>query len=105
MGAEFVDQAVTAFAVAERQQPFGEELHPHRRTLVLGKFLRQQRWNPVAAEKPSAGRAGAGLGQEVVLFFAEHAQARCLDLRKPAKYGQKLRLRPFVVKPPGMRPE
>src|SRR5262249_8097327 len=35
VGAEFVDQSVSALAVAEGEQPLGEHLHAHRRTIIL----------------------------------------------------------------------
>ena len=41
MGAEFVDQAIAALGVAERDQALGEKLHPHRWAIVLRQFLGQ----------------------------------------------------------------
>ena len=75
MGAEFVDQAEPALAVAKGQQPLRQQLHPHRRAIVFRQFGGQQRRHPVAAEQPPAGRAGAGLGEEIVLFFSQHEAA------------------------------
>ena len=72
VGAEFVDQAVAALAVAERQQPLGQQLDPDRRRIVLGQFLGHQRRDPVAAEHAAHGGARPGLRQEIVLFFPEH---------------------------------
>ena len=72
MGAEFVDQAEPAIAVAKRQQALGQELHPHRRTIIRGQFFREQDRQPIAAKQPARGRSGTGLGQKVVLFFAQH---------------------------------
>ena len=75
MRAEFVDQAEPALAVAQCEQPLGEQLHPHRRAFGLGQLLGQQRGQPVAAEQGAAGRAGAGVGEQIVLLFAQHRQA------------------------------
>ncbi len=72
MGAELVDQPEPAVAVAERQQPLRQQLHPHRRTIIAGKLLGEQRRQPIAAEQPAARGAGTGLGQEIVLFFSQH---------------------------------
>ena len=72
MGAEFVDEPELAVAVAEGDQPLGEDLHPDRRTIVLGQFFAEQGRQPVAAEKITHRRAGAGLGHEIVLFLLQH---------------------------------
>ena len=39
MGAELVDQAVSAFRIAKRQQALGQKLDPHRRAVVFGQFV------------------------------------------------------------------
>src|SRR5262249_62271462 len=67
MGAELVDQSVSAVAVAERQQPLRQNLHTRRRAIVLGQFLEQQSRDPVGAEQLTHGGAGAGLGQNDLL--------------------------------------
>ena len=72
VGTEFVDQAIPAFAVAEGQQPLRQDLHAHRRAVVLRQFLEHQRRQPVGAEHLAHGCAGAGLRQQIVLFFAKH---------------------------------
>ena len=72
VGAELVDQSVAALRVAERQQPFRQKLHPHRRAVVLGQLLGEQRGDPVAAEQPAHGRARSGLRQQIILFFPQH---------------------------------
>jgi hypothetical protein len=72
MRAEFVDQAVTAFAVSKRNQPLGKHFHPHRRAVVLRQFLRQQNRGPIAAEHLPHRRRRPGLGDEIVLVFSEH---------------------------------
>jgi hypothetical protein len=63
MGAEFVDQTVFAVGVAERQEPLGHDLDPHRRAFILRQLLGKEHRHPVGAEKLAHGRAGAGLGQ------------------------------------------
>ena len=75
MGAELVDQAVAPLRVAERQKPLGEKLDTDRRAFILGKLLRKQRRNPVAAEQRAARGAGSGLRQQVVLLASQHAQS------------------------------
>ena len=72
VGAELVDQAVPAVAVAEGEQPLGEDLHPHRGAVVLRQLFVEQRRDPVGAEQLAHRRAGAGLRQQIVLFFSEH---------------------------------
>ena len=80
MGAELVHQRIVALAVAPGDQPLGQKLHPHRRASVLGQLARQHRRQPVAAEQGAHRRAGSGLGEEIVLFFAEH-RLRSLSFR------------------------
>src|SRR6202171_1474159 len=63
MGAEFVDQAVFAVGIAERQESLGHDLAPDRRAIVLRQFLGKEHRHPVGAEKLAHRRAGAGLGQ------------------------------------------
>ena len=72
VGAEFVDQTIPAVAVAEGEQALGQDLHAHRRAVILRQLLDHQRRQPVGAEHLAHGRAGAGLRQQVVLFFAKH---------------------------------
>ena len=72
MGAELVDQSIPALAVAEGKQPLREHLHPHRRAVVLRQLLDHERRDPVGAKHLAHRRAGAGLRQQVVLFFPEH---------------------------------
>ena len=74
MRAELVDQAEPSLAVAERDEPLGQHLDPHRRTVVLGQLLGEQHRHPVAAEQCAHRRARPGLGDEIVLFFSEHAR-------------------------------
>ena len=75
MGAELVDQAVAALAVAERNEPLGQELHPHRRAVVFRQFLGEQRRRPIAAEQLPHRRPRSGLGDEIVLIGSEHCSS------------------------------
>jgi hypothetical protein len=75
MGAEFVNQAVPPLRIAKRQQTFREQLDTHGRTFILGKFLGEERGNPVTPEQGAARRARAGLRQEVILLASQHAQS------------------------------
>ena len=72
VGAEFLQQAVAAVAVAEGDHLFAEQLDPHRRAVVLRQFGGQHRRQPVLPEQLSHGGAGVGLGQQVVHFLAKH---------------------------------
>ena len=74
MRATALDQAVTAFFVAEQHQVLAEELHRLDRAVGAGKLVDQRHRLPVAAEKPTGRRAGADAGDEVVLFLAEHGR-------------------------------
>ena len=75
VGAELVGQRELVVGVAPGQQPLGQELEPHRRATGLRQFLGQQRRLPARPEHPSHRRAGAGLGEQVVLFFSQHRSA------------------------------
>ncbi len=74
--AEFVGQRIAALRVAPGEQPLGQQLDPHRRALVLRQLRGEQRGLPAQAEHLSHRRAGASLGEEVVLFFPEHCALR-----------------------------
>ena len=56
----------SALGVAKGEQTLGQQLHTHRRAVVLRQLLGQQRRNPVAAEHPAHRRAGPRLGQQIV---------------------------------------
>src|SRR5262249_30862306 len=73
--AEFVDESVPSVRIAKRQQTLRQELDTHRRTVVLGQLLGEERRNPVTAEHPAHRRAGTGLGQQVVLVLPKHVRS------------------------------
>ena len=64
MRAELVDQAVLALAVAERDQPLGEDLHPTGGAVVLGQLLGEQRRDPVPAKQVARRRSRAPSASE-----------------------------------------
>ena len=70
--AKFIDQAITPIAVAEGDQPLGQQFDPHRRGIVLRQFLRQQRRCPAAAEHLAHQGSRSGLGDEIVLVPSQH---------------------------------
>ena len=70
--AELVGQRIAALRVAQGEQPLGQQLDAHRRAFVLRQFLGEQRRAASSAEHLAHRRAGAGLGEKVVLFFPEH---------------------------------
>src|SRR5215469_12170811 len=72
MGTEFLDQAESPAAVAQRQQTLAKQLDAHRRTIVLRQFLLEQRRQPIAAEHPAHTGARPGAGQEFVLLAFKH---------------------------------
>ena len=72
MGAELVDEAVAPESVAESNQALGQNLHAHRRTIVLRQFLGEEHRQPVATEKVTHLGTRSGLGNEIVLFFGKH---------------------------------
>ena len=76
MRAELVDQAEASFGVAKCDQPLRQQLHAHRRAVVLRQFLGQQSGDPVAPEHLAHRRALTGLGQKVILFRAQHDSSR-----------------------------
>ena len=80
MGAEFIDQAQPALAVAKRQQALAEQLDAHRRTIILRQFGCQQGGQPIGAKQFAHGRASACAGEEDVVFCAH-----CIRLVSPAK--------------------
>ena len=70
--AELVDQTVSSRVVAERDETLRQQLHAHRRAVVLWQLVHEQRRNPIGAEHPSHRRGWTGRGQQIVLFFPEH---------------------------------
>jgi hypothetical protein len=72
VGAELVDQSDAALAVAEGDQVLAYQLHPYRRTIRLGDFLRQQERLPVAPQQFAHQRAGADTAELLVLFTRHH---------------------------------
>ena len=72
MRTEFVDQAIVAVGVAEGDEALGQDLHAHRRAIVLRQLLRQQGWQPVAAEQVAHRGSRSGLRHEIVLFPGQH---------------------------------
>src|SRR5215211_4506655 len=84
MRAELVDEPIPPLRIAERQQPFRQQLDPDRRALVLRQFLAQQGRDPVAAEQLPHVSAGAGLADELILLRSEHDENSC---RSPASGG------------------
>ena len=64
-------QAVTALAVAEQHQAFAKQANRLDRP-VAGQFVDQRRGLPVAPHQLAGGRAGAGTGNEIILFGAQH---------------------------------
>jgi hypothetical protein len=76
VGAELVEQAVPTLAVAHRDHPLGQQLHAHRGAAVLGKFFREQRWDPVLAEQLAHRCARPGLGQQLIGLLLEQRVIR-----------------------------
>ena len=74
--AELVDHAQASGAVAKGNHALGQQLQAHWRAVRKREFLGQQRGLPVAPKKLAHRGAGAGLGQEVVLFGFEHLRRR-----------------------------
>src|SRR5580704_16457413 len=72
MGAEFIDQTEPALRVAKGQEPLRQQLHPDRRALGLGQFLRQQERNPIATQQIADRGSGARPGQQFVLLAGQH---------------------------------
>src|SRR5262249_41906658 len=72
VGAKLVDQSVSAVAVTEGKQPFGQHFDAHRRAIVLRQLLDPQRGQPIGAKHATHRLAGAGLREEIVLFLAQH---------------------------------
>src|SRR6185295_10438747 len=68
--AELVHQAEAVAAVAERDQPFREQLDAHRSTVRLGQLGRKQCRQPVAPEQRAHRRAGTGLSKQPVLLWS-----------------------------------
>src|SRR5262249_17913653 len=72
MRTEFVDKPVAPQAVAKSHQSLRKEFDAHRRTVVPGQFVRQQRGNPITAEQRAHGCARTGPADEFVLFALQH---------------------------------
>jgi hypothetical protein len=69
---ELVDETVAALAVAESHEALGEQLDPDGCAVVLGKFLGEERWQPVLAEQLAHRRARAGACQQLVELRLQH---------------------------------
>src|ERR1700739_615192 len=72
MRAELVHQSVAPFRVTERDQLFRQQAHTHRRTVILGQFLNQQRWDPVAPKQLTHRRSRTRPSEQIILFLAKH---------------------------------
>src|SRR5690606_15521118 len=72
VGAELVDQAVAAVAVAERDEPLRQQLEPDRGAVVLRELLGDAGPYPVLPEQLPHRRARAGAGQKLVDVLAKH---------------------------------
>jgi hypothetical protein len=59
--------------VAESDQLLRQQLHTHRRTVILRKFLGEERWQPVASEEVAQGGSGPGMNQELIVMGVKHA--------------------------------
>jgi hypothetical protein len=76
MRAERLDDADAAVGIAEGHQVLAQELDPNRRTIGFGEFLWQQGWQPEAAQQLAHRRARVGLGDQRVVFSAQHDDVR-----------------------------
>jgi hypothetical protein len=74
--AKLVNQAEAPIGIPKGEQAFRQDFHPHRRALVFGKLFGQQRGQPIAAEHVAHRRSRPGLGQKIVLVFAQHGLCR-----------------------------
>src|SRR5205085_8308544 len=70
--AEFVDQADAAVAVAEGDEVFAEEAHPHRRAVGLGDLARQAGGNPIPPHRIAHRRPGSDAGDQLVFLRWQH---------------------------------
>jgi hypothetical protein len=70
--AELVDQAEPAFAIAEGDQALAHQLDPHRRTVRLGDFFRQQERRPTAVQQFAHQRAPRRRSSTDRLFTRHH---------------------------------
>ena len=61
--AKLADQTGQAIGVAESQQLFAHDLHPHLRAIGFSDFAGHDHRHPIAAHQIAHGRASAGLGQ------------------------------------------
>src|SRR5689334_3521604 len=67
-----IQQADATLLVAEHDQVLAEQAQRDRRPTGR-KLLAQRRGLPVTAQEAATGRARAGLGQQLVLFLAQHS--------------------------------
>ena len=74
----FAEQPGLAVGVAERDQLFAEQLHPHRRAVRLCDLFGQQRRHPVAAHQPSHRRIALDPAQQFVLGLCQHGKCSAL---------------------------
>src|SRR5215208_6603956 len=72
MGTEFIDESIAPLTIAERHEPFGQELHAHRRTIIVRELFGQQRRRPVAAEHVAHRRPRTRSGKKLILVCSQH---------------------------------
>ena len=88
MGAELVDEAELALAVAEGNQPLAEHLDAHGRAIRLRQFCRDEDGQPVAAHQRTHGLSRIGAGQKHVLFVLHGRLRRYLSaFRRSITFG------------------
>ncbi len=67
-----VEDADTAFAVAEHHKILAQQAHLHRRAVRLSRFLGQAGCNPVAAHDPAHRGVARDAAQQVVFLWRHH---------------------------------
>jgi len=103
MGAEFIDEADAAPAVAKTDEALAEQPDTYRRAVRLGQFAREKRRDPVSPQHVTHRGSGPGPRHQLVVFACQH---RCVPLfemvgaapgARPTRYSDKAIIGRFVA--------
>ena len=78
VGAMLVQQTDSAFAIAEGDQIFTQQADANGLSVVLRQLAFKQSGHPIAAQNLAHRGAGAGVGEEFVVFAGKHEPLRLL---------------------------
>jgi hypothetical protein len=75
-----IQQTHALVGVTERDEVFAEDLHAHGRAVTVGELLGEEDGLPEAAEEIAHRGPGAGAGEDLVVFRAQHGHHTATDV-------------------------